>query len=386
MSVKPFKITIAQKTLDDLRDRLAKTRWTDEIEGANWDYGTNLAYLKTLVKYWQSEFDWRRQEEALNRFAHFRADLNGFGLHFIHERGKGENPLPILLTHGWPDSFFRMIKLIPLLTDPARHGGQSQDAFDVVVPSLPGFGFSDKPTKRGFNTLQVANLFRQLMTEKLGYQRFAAHGGDWGSSVTEQLALAHADAVIGIHLTDVPFWHLLSMPPQDLTEAEKKFLESGKKLQMEEGAYAMIQATQPQSLTYALNDSPAGLAAWIVEKFRKWSDCDGDVERSFTRDELLTNITIYWATETISSAARYYYEVLHNPAKDTGKPVEVPTGVAQFPKEMINAPREYAERFFNIQHWTDQPHGGHFAALEEPELLAADIRTFFRPLRKTIYK
>jgi microsomal epoxide hydrolase len=383
MSIKPFKIHVAQKTLDELGERLSKTRWPDEIEGAGWNYGTNLAYLKSLVEYWRNEFDWRKQEERLNRFAHFRAEEKGFGLHFIHERGKGEKPLPILLTHGWPDSFFRMIKLIPLLTDPARYGGDPGDAFDVVVPSLPGFGFSDKPSKPGFNTLDVAHLLAGLMTETLGYRRFAAHGGDWGSSITEQLALAHAEALVGIHLTDIPFWHMLSMPSEDLTKAERDYLAAGKKWQKEEGAYAMIQATRPQSLTYALNDSPAGLAAWIVEKFRCWSDCDGDIERSFSKDELLTNIMIYWVTETASSSARYYYEFMHHPPADTGKPVAVPTGVARFPKEITHAPREYAERFFNIQHWQDMAHGGHFAALEEPEALAADLRAFFRLLRHT---
>jgi pimeloyl-ACP methyl ester carboxylesterase len=382
MSIQPFKIEIPSATLDDLQERLKRTRWTDEVSDAGWDYGTNLAYLKELVSYWQSEFDWRAREKALNQFSHFRTDVDGFNLHFIHERGTGENPLPIILTHGWPDSFIRMLKIIPLLTHPENYGGERQDSFDVIVPSLPGFGFSDKPRERGFNVVSVANLFARLMTEELGYDNFAAHGGDWGSSVTEQLALNHADSVIGIHLTDVPFWHLLTMPPKDLSEAERKYLETGKKWQMEEGGYAIIQSTRPQTLAQGLNDSPAGLASWIVEKFRKWSDCNGNVESRFTKDELLTNVIIYWVTETINSSARYYYEAIHNPLKDTGKRVEPPTGIARFPKDLSHAPREYAERFFNVQGWTDMPSGGHFAAMEEPKLLAENIRAFFRPLRK----
>lgn len=381
MSIQPFKIEIPDSTLDDLQERLQRTRWTDEVSDAGWNYGTNLGYLKELVDYWQNEFDWRAQEKALNQFSHFRTDVDDFNLHFIHERGTGENPLPIILTHGWPDSFVRMLKLIPLLTHPENYGGNRQDSFDVIVPSLPGFGFSDKPREKGFNVAHVANLFARLMTEKLGYKNFAAHGGDWGSSVTEQIALNHADSVVGIHLTDVPFWHQLK-PPKDLSEAEQKYLEVGKKWQTAEGAYAIIQSTQPQTLAQGLNDSPAGLASWIIEKFRKWSDCAGHIENRFTKDELLTNVMIYWVTETINSSARYYYEAMHNPLTDTGKRVEAPTAIAQFPKDLSQAPREYAERFLNIQSWTDMPSGGHFAAMEEPELLAEDIRAFFRPLRK----
>ena len=381
MSAKPYTVQIAQETLDDLGTRLQQTRWPDEVQGADWDYGTNLAYLKELVVYWREGFDWRAQEQAINRFAHFRATVDGFGLHFIHERGKGNNPMPILLTHGWPDSFLRMVKLIPLLTDPAAHGGNAEDAFDVVVPSMPGYGFSDRPTEKGFSHGRIADLFAKLMTDELGHNRFAAHGGDWGSSVTEQLAFNHAASLVGIHLIEVPYTHLFTIQAEDLSEAERNYLKAGQQWQMTEGAYAMIQGTKPQTLGYALNDSPAGLAAWIVEKFRAWSDCDGDVEKRFTKDELLTNITLYWATETINSANRLYYEAQHSPPQTSGTRTDVPTGVAIFPKDIISAPREFAERFFNIQRWTEMPRGGHFAALEEPELLAEDIRAFFRPLR-----
>lgn len=381
MSAQPFDVNVPQETLDDLRERLARTRWPGEVSGAGWDYGTNLAYIKELVNYWQDGFDWREQECAINKFSHFRADIDGFGLHFIHERGKGPNSLPILLTHGWPDSFFRMHKIIPLLTDPASHGGNAEDAFDVVAPSLPGYGFSDRPTEKGMNEQRIAGLFAKLMTEPLGYERFAAHGGDVGSGVTEMLARAHAALLAGIHLTDVPYWHLFAVMPDDLSEAEREYLEAGKRWQMEEGAYAMLQATKPQTLAYGLNDSPAGLAAWIVEKFRSWSDCDGDVEKRFTKDELLTNITIYWATETINSSFLPYYEAQHHSQNDAGARVEVPTGVAIFPKDIVPAPRDYGERIFDIRRWTEMPRGGHFAAMEEPELLAENIRALFRPLR-----
>ena len=382
MSITPFTIAVPQADLDDLRDRLARTRWPDEIADAGWDYGTNEGYLQSLVDYWQNQFDWRAQEAMLNRFAHFRAEVGGFGLHFIHERGKGANPLPLLLTHGWPDSFYRMYKIIPLLTDPAAHGGDPADAFDVIVPSLPGYGFSDRPTERGTTAKRIADLFAALMTSTLGYEKFAAHGGDWGSGVTEQLAFNHAASLVGIHLTDVPYTHLFTTQTDDLSEAEQQYLAAGQHWQMTEGGYAMIQGTKPQTLGYGLNDSPAGLAAWIVEKFRAWSDCDGDVERRFSKDELLTNITLYWATETINSANRLYAE--HSTEHDdTPGPerTDVPTGVAIFPKDLVNAPRAFAERFFDVQRWTEMPRGGHFAALEEPELLVEDIRAFFRPLR-----
>lgn len=384
MSVQPFYVSVPQETLDDLRERLARTRFPDEVEGAGWDYGANRAYLKELADYWRDGFDWRAQEEVINGFAHFRAEIDGFGVHFVRERGKGPNPLPIVLTHGWPDSFFRMLKLIPLLTDPASHGGDPADSFDVIVPSLPGYGFSDRPTERGMTNSRVAELWERLMTEELGYERFAAHGGDIGSSVTQQLALDRPGPLVGIHLTDVPYLNLVAFTEDasDLSEAERDYMERGRRWGQEEGGYAAIQSTRPQTLAYSLNDSPAGLAAWIVEKFRAWSDCDGDVEKRFTKDELLANLTIYWATQTIHSSMRIYYEGLHNPPPaNAGARVGVPTGFAIFPKDPVTAPREWGERFFVVRHWTEMPRGGHFAAMEEPELLAEDVRAFFRPLR-----
>jgi microsomal epoxide hydrolase len=381
LNIRPFRVEVPQDDLDDLRERLARTRWADEVEGAGWDYGTSLGYLRELTDYWREGFDWRAQEEAINRFTNFRATIGGFGLHFIHERGKGPDPLPILLAHGWPDSFYRFHKLIPLLTDPGSHGGDPADSFDVVVPSLPGYGFSDRPTDRGMTGERVTGLFHGLMTEALGYQRFAAHGGDIGSGLTEMLARKHAASLAGIHLTDVPYSHMFTMTPDDLSGAEREYLAAGQRWLMQEGAYAMVQSTRPQTLAYGLNDSPAGLAAWIVEKFRAWSDCGGDVEERFTKDELLTNVTIYWATQTIRSSFLPYYEGQGDPSGGAWPRVEVPTGVAIFPKDIVPAPRDYGERIFDVRRWTEMPRGGHFAAMEEPELLAEDLRAFFRDLR-----
>ncbi len=381
LDIQPYRIDVPQDDLDDLRERLARTRWIDEVEGAGWDYGANLSYLKELTGYWREGFDWRAQEEVLNRFANFRATVDGFGLHFVHERGEGPDPFPILLSHGWPDSFYRFHKLIPLLTDPARFGGDATDAFDVVVPSLPGFGFSERPTERGMTGQRVTELFHKLMTETLGYERFGAHGGDIGSGLTEMLARRHAASLAGIHLTDVPYSHMFTMAPDDLSEPEQAYLAAGQQWLMREGAYAMEQSTKPQTLAFGLNDSPAGLAAWIVEKFRAWSDCGGDVEKSFNKDELLTNITIYWTTQTIKSSFLPYYEGQDDAPEDAGSRVEVPAGVAIFPKDIVPAPREYGERIFDVRRWTEMPRGGHFAAMEEPELLVEDIRAFFRDLR-----
>ena len=398
MAVKPFAVGIPKETLDDLVDRLATTRWPDRLDGAGWDYGIRQRYLKELTRYWQEEFDWPATEARLNRLDHFRAEIDGLNVHFIHARGQGENPMPLLLTHGWPDSFLRFEKLIPLLTNPAEHGGKDGDAFDLVIPSLPGFGFSDRPKEAG-ELARVPARLAALMTKELGYKRFGAHGGDWGSTITERLALEQAKSLTGIHLTDVPFAHLFGRQ-KGLTTKEKAFLAEARDWQQREGAYAMIQATKTQTLGVGLNDSPAGLAAWIVEKFRAWSDCGGDVEKRFSRDELLANITLYWATQTITSSMRYYHDAAQAPDEKKlfgtlrgwlgmgapSGPVKVPTGFALFPKDIAPPPREWAERFFNVKRWTEMPRGGHFAALEEPQLLAEDIRAFFRPLRKGKYR
>jgi len=382
MTVQPFTVNIADETLDDLRERLARTRWPDQVDGADWDYGTNLDYLKELVSYWQNEYDWRAQEASINQFANYRADIDGFGIHFIHERGKGPNPTPILILHGWPSTFYNNLKLIPLLTDPAKHGGDAADSFDVVIGSLPGFGFSDKYHQRGMDVAKMAELFARLMRDELGYSTFAAQGGDIGAGVVIQLAFDFPELMVGIHSEGFRPIGNNAEAFENLSDAEKKYMAEGQQWGMMEGGYAMIQSTKPQTLAYALNDSPAGLAGWIVEKWRSWSDSNGDVESSFTKDELLTNITIYWVTETINSSIRVYYEMAHNPPprKPTDR-TDVPAAIANFVHGLLPAPREMVERNLNVQQWSELPHGGHFPGMEEPELLADDIRAFFRPLR-----
>lgn len=381
MRIEAYRVEIAEQTLVDLRERLERTRWPDEADRAGWAYGSNLAYMRELAEYWRTAFDWRAQERAINRFAHFRADMDGIGIHFIHEHGKGPRPLPIVLTHGWPGSFFEMHKLIPLLADPASHGGDPEDAFDVVVPSLPGYGFSDRPTEPGMTSTRVADLWARLMRDGLGYARFAAHGGDIGAGVTTRLGLRHPDHLFGIHVTAVaePY---LGPGARELSEAERAFTAVQEQWEQDEGAYSHQQSTRPQTVAYGLNDSPAGLAAWIVEKFRAWSDCGGEVERRFTKDELLTTIMLYWATQTINSSIRMYYEHQHYPAPiQQGERVTVPCGIALTQEAVDRAPREWAERTYDVQHWTELPRGGHFLALEEPELLARDLRAFFRQFR-----
>ncbi len=383
MTVQPFKVEIPDSVLADLKARLDRTRWPDELPGTDWDYGSNLDYIKELVEYWRTKFDWRAQENLINSFSHFKTDVDGLGIHFIHEKGKGPNPMPLVVTHGWPGSFYEMHKTIPLLSDPASHGGDPADAFDVVVPSMPGYGFSDHPTDRGLDVLAIGDLWAKLMSENLGYRRFGAQGGDWGASVTAKLGYSHGDKVIGIHSTSVarptPY---MGPGSRELSEAEEGVLQRQRDWFAAEGGYFHIQGTKPQTLSYGLNDSPAGLAAWIVEKYRTWSDCGGDVEKRFTKDELLTTVTIYWVTQTIGSSTKLYYETLRKPWHfEQGEKIQVPCGIAVFPAEISTPPREWAERSYNVQHWTVMPSGGHFAALEEPARLVEDIRDFFRPLR-----
>jgi pimeloyl-ACP methyl ester carboxylesterase len=385
---RPFCIAVADDVLDDLTLRLERTRWpaipaTDDDLASTWKAGTNPEYLRELIDYWRTTFDWRARERELARFAHHTISLHSTTIHFIHAPGRGPAPLPIVLTHGFPDSFARFLKLIPLLTDPP----DPRDAFDVVVPSLPGFAFSSGPDRKS-DLFHVADRWHELMTT-LGYERYGAHGGDWGSTVTEHLARSHRDAVLGIHLTDVPFWHALRKP-EDPTHAERRYLDAIAEFQKAEGAYALIQGTRPQSLAVGLNDSPAGLAAWLVDFFQRWSDCDGDVERRFTKDELLTHVMLYWVTRSIGTSFAPYHAVMNAGASRwiaeqvkqwLGSTKKVPAGFAMFPKDLSHPPKEWAERFFEVARWTEMPRGGHFAAHEEPELLADDIRAFFRPLR-----
>jgi len=376
-----FQVNVPQEALDDLRDRLMRTRWPDEIRGGEWEYGSNLSYMKELLAYWRDHFDWRAQERFINTFSHFRTPVDEIGIHFIHERGKGPDPLPLIMSHGWPSSFTQMLKILPLLTDPQSHGGNAADAFDVIVPSLPGYGFSDRPQRKGMTTAVIANLWAKLMTERLGYCRFGAQGGDIGSGITNRLGLYHPHLLVGIHVTDV-LNPVLGPDAPPLTKAERQMLADDERWDAHEGAYDHQQSTRPQTLAYGLNDSPAGLAAWFIEKFRLWSDCDGDLERRFTKDELLTNITLYWVTETINSSMRLYFDRRYSLTPlQVGERIQVPTGVALFPEDLARPPREWAERSSNVTRWTVMPRGGHFAALEEPELLVEDIRAFFRPLR-----
>jgi len=381
MPVEPYAVHVPQAVLDDLQERLVRTRWPAALPGAGWSLGTDQAYLRTLIEHWLQSFDWRAQERQINQLPHFRVKLQDLNIHFVHQRGRGPRPLPLLLTHGWPDSFYRMHKLIPLLTDPGRHGADPADAFDVVVPSLPGFGFSDTPPSRDFTVGMVADLFAQLMGDVLGYDRFGAHAGDLGRGVTEALARQHPQRLAGIHLTDVWFGALMQERPEDLSKDEQAYLDAGRRWQQSEGSYAHQQSTKPQTLALGLNDSPAGLAAWMVEKFRAWSDCNGDVERRFSRDELLTHIMLYWVTQTIGSSFLPYAEWQRHLGREALQRIEVPTGVALFPADLVRPPRSYAERRYNLHRWTEMPAGGHFAALEEPERLAEELRAFFRPLR-----
>jgi len=381
MTPRPFTVRVPDEVLADLRTRLERVRWPDEIAGEGWRYGTSLAYMKELVAYWRDRYDWRAQEARLNALPQFTLPMGDLDLHFIHAKGVGPSPLPLLVSHGWPGSVWEFHKLIPLLTDPGRHGGDPADAFTVVAPSLPGYGYSFRPTQPRFGVPEIAELFARLMTDVLGYRRFAAHGGDWGAFVTARLGLASPDHLAGIHVTLLGLRRDLP-PPAHPTEEERAYLEELRHWEREETGYGWIQGTRPQTLAYGLTDSPVGLAAWIVEKFRAWSDCGGDVERRFTKDVLLTNVMLYWVTGAINSSFWPYYARRHAgwPIPD-GARIEVPTAYASFPREILHPPRAWAERVFNIRRWTVMPAGGHFAALEEPEALAADLRAFFRDLR-----
>ena len=377
-----FSLHVEDHVLDDLRQRLAHTRWPDEPPGPAWSTGSSVAYMQALVEHWRTGFDWREHEAALNRLRQFTVPLAGIDLHYIHELGQGPAPLPLLLSHGWPGSVFEFRSLIPMLTDPARYGGDPADAFTVVAPSLPGFTLSFKPGQPRFGVEEMADAFATLMTDVLGYPRFAAQGGDWGSFITSRLGYSHAEKVIGIHL------NLLAVrrDPQMLqnpTAEEQRFLDELNHFLKEEIGYQIIQGTKPQTLAFAMTDSPAGLAAWIVEKFRSWTDNDGDPASAVPRDEMLANITLYWATGAIGSSYWPYYARLHREwPVPAGKTVDVPMGYVEFPREILHPPRSFAARqYSDIRRWTTQAKGGHFAALEQPEVLAHEIREFFRPLR-----
>ncbi len=382
MTAKQLQIHVPNEILADLNKRLEHIRWPHCPHNYNWERGTEIEYLQHLISYWKNHFDWSAKEAELNRFSHFTCNIDGVSLHYMYERGYGPNSLPIILTHGWPDSFVRYLKLIPLLTNPTKYGGDPEDTFDVIIPSLPGFGFSGLPKYGSINNLHVAQLWAKLMTQELGYSKFVATGGDIGSGVTRYLAVKYPELLHGIHLTDIGIVKniLNTQDDKTLSDEELHYKANVHKWISHEGAYMSLQSTKPQTLAYGLSDSPVGLAAWIIEKFWSWSDCSGDLGQRFCEDELLTNIMIYWITNTINSSFSMYYENSHTlPAIER---ITVPTGIALFPSDILLPPYEWAKQNLNITRWTTMQRGGHFAAMEEPELLAEEIRAFCKPFRK----
>ncbi|HYO69848.1 MAG TPA: epoxide hydrolase [Archangium sp.] len=383
-----FNVSIPEHILEDLRQRLTRTRWAGDYGNADWSYGTEQGYLTELVRYWAKDFNWRAQEKAINAFSHYRVNFDGVPIHFIHEKGQGPHPIPLVLTHGWPWTFWDLHKVIRPLTHPAEFGGNPNDAFDVVVPSVPGFGFSTPLKQTGVNFMRTADLWVRLM-EGLGYSRFGAQGSDIGSFVSSQLGHRYPEHVIGIHLT-FPMPLDANTNPQSIPPPEAYGLDEQQALSrtvnfLRDGTgYVGIQSTRPQTLAYAMHDSPAGMCAWFLEKRRAWSDCDGDVEKVFSKDELLTAMTLFWATESFDSATRFYYETAHHPWEPSHlgpRVVDVPTGVSIMPRDVVQMPRSWAEQYYDLRSWNVLPAGGHFAHMEQPERLVQDIRDFFRPLR-----
>ena len=378
----PFSLHVGDDVLADLKTRLTRVRWPDEVPDNQWKYGTDLPYLKSLVEYWRDGYDWRKHEAQLNGFKQYKVKLAGSDVHFIREEGKGPKPMPLLISHGWPGSVHEFHKILPMLTDPGRFGGNPADAFTVIAPSLPGYTCSFTPNQARFSIEQIAEVFAELMTDVLGYQRFAAQGGDWGAFVTSRLGFAYPERLAGIHLNMLAL-RRDTAPPDNPTEDEKRYFEERAHWMKEEVGYTWIQGTKPQTLAYGLTDSPVGLAAWIVEKFHTWSDHRGDLDGYLGRDAMLTNIMLYWVTGAIGSSFWPYYARMHGPWPiPDGARIGVPMGYAEFPKEILRPPRSLAEKMYSdIRRWSKMPKGGHFAALEQPELLAHEIREFFRPLR-----
>lgn len=381
-SPRRFQIEVPDAVLDDLHHRLRNARWPDEIEGTDWQFGVDLTYLKSLSEYWRDQYQWRKAEAMLNQFDQYTMAVDGIDLHFIHQPGIGPNPTPLLLMHGWPTSLVDFHRIIPMLTDPARFGGDPADAFTVIAPSLPGHGFSFKPGQPRFGIVEIADTLAKLM-RMLGYERFATQGADWGAFISTRLGYAHPQRLLGIFIS------LLTIPrtlpaADKLTQEEQAFSAQLSHWLKEEIGYSAQMATKPQTLAYALTDSPVGLAAWIIEKYRTWSDCDGDVDGHFGRDTLLTNVMLYWVTGAINSSFWPYYARHHQPwIVPEGERVMVPTAYAEFPKEILTPPRSLAEETYgNIQRWTRMTRGGHFPALEAPDALVAECRAFFRTLPK----
>jgi epoxide hydrolase len=375
--IRPFRIEIPQADLDDLLGRLARTRWPDQLEGTGWDYGIPLGYLRDLAEYWRTAYDWRVHERQLNDFPQFTTTIRGQRVHFMHVRSAEPDAVPLIMTHGWPGSIVEFTKVIGPLTDPRAHGGDPADAFHLVIPSIPGYGFSGPTHEPGWNLQRIALAWDELMM-RLGYSRYGAQGGDWGSSISRELGISAAGHVIGVHLNMLFPQGSLDQP--DLTDVEKARLDRMRQFRNAGMGYGAIQSTRPQTLAYALTDSPAGQLAWIVEKFREWTD--GELpDDAVDRDQMLTNVTLYWLTGTAGSSARLYFEAARTGAWGPPAQSATPTGVAVFPYEIAPPIRRFAELSNNIVHWTEFDRGGHFAAMEEPDLLVADVRQFFRQLR-----
>jgi pimeloyl-ACP methyl ester carboxylesterase len=376
-AIEAFRIEATAEQLDDLRRRLRATRWPDRETVDDWSQGIPLAYVQDVCSYWADKYDWRARETRLNRFPQFRTQLDGVGIHFLHQRSPHAEALPLVITHGWPGSVVEFQKVIEPLADPTAHGGEARDAFHVVCPSLPGFGFSDKPARAGWKVERIARAWSELMA-RLGYARYAAQGGDWGAMVTTAIGLQDRAHCVGIHL-NMPIAPPDPATMNELSDAEKAALASMQHYERWDSGYSKQQSTRPQTVGYGLADSPAGQAAWILEKFWAWTDCDGHPENVLTRDELLDNVMLYWLPGAAASSARIYWESFGTPSLD---PVEVPTGCSIFPKEIFRSSRRWAEkRFRRLVHFRELPRGGHFAAFEQPETFVREVRETFRQLR-----
>jgi pimeloyl-ACP methyl ester carboxylesterase len=373
--IRPFTIDISDDQLADLKARLEATRWPEAEPVDDWSQGIPLSYTQELACYWANEYDWKSREAALNRFDHFITEVDGLDIHFIHQRSPHEDAFPLIITHGWPGSVVEFHKIIEPLTNPTAHGGDAADAFHVVCPSLPGYGFSGKPTEAGWGVERIAHAWDELMV-RLGYDTYGAQGGDWGGAVTTQIG-RHKGHCAGIH-TNMPLGSP-SGPLDNPTEEEQSALAGITHYSKWDSGYSKQQSTRPQTLGYGLVDSPAGQLAWIMEKFWAWTDCNGHPENALSRDEMLDNIMLYWLTGAGASSARLYWESFG--AFGGGDPVELPTGVASFPKEIIRMPRPWCEASYNITHWTNMDAGGHFAAFEQPEAFVEDVRAFFGTIR-----
>ena len=388
--MKPFTLNIKNDVLKEISYRLKSSRLTQDIGNSNWNYGTERNYLEELLEYWISEYDWKKTENEINSFPNFICEINDIPIHFIHIKSPNKNSKPIILTHGWPWTFWDYKKIIKPLTNPEEYGGKEEDSFDVVVPSLPGFGFSTPLRKTGINFTNTADLWVKLMQDLLGYNKFFAHGGDWGGLVTLQLGHKYSKIVPAVHthtIINLDFFD--SSPPteEDFAENEKKFHLKNLKFWEEGHGYFQIQATKPQTLSYAINDSPIGLCAWLIEKRRAWSDCNGDIENKFTKDDLINTTMIYWLSESFGTSARYYYEAAHNlwkPSHDRSPKVESATGFSVFEGDIIFRPKELMKKANNLKHWNTFKSGGHFAPMEQPKIIIDEIRKFFKEYRTSI--